>query len=97
DESHALTINAAGAAYVTGFTSSTDFPSTVCPSASAAGQDVFVAKLGAGGNTLEYSTRVGGAGSDSGHAIALAGASVLVAGETASADFPVTAGAAQTT
>ena len=53
-------------AYVTGFTSSTNFP-TVSPlqGTRAGGSDAFVTKLDAAGSSLPYSTYFGGSANES--------------------------------
>src|ERR1019366_2127230 len=62
-----------------------------------AGSDVFISKLNAAGNSLLYSTFLGGSGVDSATGIAVhSSGSVAISGTTSSADFPVTAGAIQT-
>jgi uncharacterized protein (TIGR03437 family) len=97
----AITMDSAGNAYVTGATSSPDFPIT--PGAFedqfAAGalRMPFVAMLSATGATLEYSTFLGGSRNGMGRAIAVdADGGAFVAGTTSSADFPVTPGALNT-
>ena len=84
-------------AYVTGETASDNFPRTpgAPQAARAGGSDVFVAKLNAAGSGLDYSTYLGGAGTDVGRGIAVEGGSAYVTGSTASANFPSTAAAAQ--
>ena len=85
-------------AYVVGETGSTDF-NTVSPrqGSSGGGSDVFVAKLGASGTPLLYSTYHGGSGDDSDFglepriAVDPQGAA-YVTGTTRSPDFPTTAG-----
>src|SRR5262249_28652711 len=77
-------------AYVTGFTTSTDFP-TISPIQSRllGTRDAFVLKLNALGNALTFSTYLGGAGAENGNAIALdAQGNAYVAGDTTSSDFP---------
>jgi len=93
-----IAIDAAGNAYMTGVTRSTDFPTT--PGAfqpAFAGQvDAFVTKLNPAGSGLVYSTYLGGSGEDTGHGIALdAGGSAYIAGNTQSLNFPTSAGAYQ--
>ncbi|MBC8446000.1 MAG: SBBP repeat-containing protein, partial [Chloroflexi bacterium] len=89
-----------GAAYITGVTNSTDFPTT--PGAPDpnynGGLDAFLVKLSPSGDTLEYSTFLGGSENETGFAIAVddSGA-VYAAGRTWSPDFPVTASAFDTT
>ncbi|MGD0009788.1 MAG: SBBP repeat-containing protein [Terriglobia bacterium] len=103
DTANAITVDSAGNAYVTGKTSSTDFP--VTPGAfqtTNLGGSSFVTKLNPTGTALVYSTYLGGSGSigggDIGNAIVVDTAgNVYVAGQTYSTDFPVTPGAFQTT
>lgn len=100
DSARAIALDAAGNAYIAGFTYSTDFPTTVgAYRTSAAGQeDAFVAKLNPAGTGLVYSTILGGAGSDFATGIAVdAGGNAYVSGYTSSTAFPVTASAAQKT
>jgi hypothetical protein len=93
-----IAVDGAGAAYVTGQTNSTDFPTTAAsfdPTHNGA-LDAFLTKLGPTGTTLSYSTFLGGSADDRGRGIALdkAGAA-YVTGDTQEADtnFPTTAGA----
>src|SRR5262249_29286273 len=67
--------------------------------ASANGYDAFVTKLDPSGSSLMYSTYLGGtSGLDVGFAIAVDSAGdAYVTGRSASADFPTTPGAYQTT
>jgi hypothetical protein len=100
DDGNAIAIDTSGNAYITGQTTSTNFP--IVPGSyrttNAGGLDVFVTKISADGSTLIYSTYVGGSGNDGANAIAVdASGDAFVAGETASAtDFPTTNGALQT-
>jgi len=90
-------VDASGNAYVTGSTYSTDFP--VTPGAlrtTNAGGDAFVTKLNPAGSALVYSTYLGGSAEEDGAGIAVdAAGNAYVAGNTRSADFPVTPGAFQ--
>jgi hypothetical protein len=95
-----IAVDGAGNAYVTGWTGSTDFPTT--PNAfqteSGGSYDVFVTKLSTDGTALVYSTYLGGNDADWGYAIAVDGAgSAYVTGYTNSSNFPTTPGAFQTT
>ncbi len=91
DQGVRITTDAFGVAYVTGGTVSTDFP-TLNPFQTDQGDneyDVFVTKLSAAGNSLIYSTYLGGSGEDVGYGIAVdAGGAAYVTGQTNSADFP---------
>jgi hypothetical protein len=95
DTGNGIAVDRDGNAYVTGFTASTDFPTSAgAPDRSHNGgvNDAFVAKLDPSGATLVSSTYLGGSGDDSGRAIAVdeKGKSAHVAGTTASSDFPTT-------
>ncbi len=94
-----VSADAAGNAYVTGTTTSTDFPTKNPFQAVEAGSsDVFVAKLNATGTALVYSTYVGGSGQDYAFWITVdASNRAHVTGSTSSANFPVTAGVVQST
>ncbi|MGQ0570273.1 MAG: DUF7948 domain-containing protein [Armatimonadota bacterium] len=94
-----IAVDAAGNAYVTGDTSSTNFPTAnALQSASGGGSDAFVTKLNPVGSALVYSTYLGGSGDDFGLAIAVdAWGNAYVAGATASTNFPTTAGVFDTT
>jgi len=91
DEGEGLAVDAAGSAYVAGYTNSTDFPTQSPYQAAHRGSgDVFVTKLTPAGNSLSYSTYVGGGDVEWAWSLALDRAgSVYVTGFTTSADFPV--------
>jgi beta-propeller repeat-containing protein len=84
----------AGSAYITGRTSSLDFPivGPLQPVYGGGDRDAFVAKLAPDGKVLTYSTLLGGSGSENG--LGRSGISVdaagnaYVTGETQSTDFP---------
>jgi len=99
EEGAAIAVDAVGNAYLTGDTSSTDFPVTAGAFQSPlTGQPmVFVTKLNASGSALLYSARMGG-GDDRGNAITIDGAgNAYVAGVSYEGNFPVTPNAFQTT
>jgi protocatechuate 3,4-dioxygenase beta subunit len=101
DRGLAITIDASRAAYVTGITSSTNFPVTAGAFATSYGGgafDGFVTKINPNGTApLVYSTYLGGTGDDRGQGIALDSANdAHVAGRTASSNFPTTPGAFDT-
>lgn len=93
----AIAVDAAGAAYVTGATFSSDFPTQNAYKSTLATADVdaFVTKFAPAGSTLSYSTYLGGSNFEEGYGIAVDSAGQAhVTGETSSSDFP-TANAAQ--
>jgi hypothetical protein len=99
DSGLAVAADAAGNSYLAGQTDSLDFPVTpgAAQPANAGGTDVFLAKVGPGGAPLVFATYLGGSSADNGNGVALGpGGTIFVAGETASLDFPTTAGAFQT-
>ena len=91
DFGYGIAVDGSGNAYVTGGTSSTNFP-TVNPiqGAPAGGNhDVFVAKLDPTGSALAYCTYLGGSSSDHARGIAVDGfGNAYVTGFTYSTDFP---------
>jgi pimeloyl-ACP methyl ester carboxylesterase len=92
EEIYSLTIDQFGAAYATGGTESTDFPTTAgAYDRNLDNGDAFVLKLAATGNQLEYGTFLGGSDWDNGWQIVVdeQGAAYLV-GDTSSLDFPTT-------
>src|SRR5581483_4102272 len=93
DQGTAIAVDGEGNAYVTGSTTSSDFPIT--PGAlqdkkSGAGK-AFVSKLNATGTALLYTTYLGGSGFESGKGIAVdREGDAYVIGNTYSSDFPAT-------
>jgi hypothetical protein len=91
DQGLGIAVDASGNAYVTGDTSSTDFPTlngfqTTFGGGSA---NAFVTKLNAAGSALLYSTYLGGNNGAHGAGIAVDAAGyIYVAGSTASSNFP---------
>jgi hypothetical protein len=78
-----------GYAYVTGHTESFDFPmQNAFNSTYGGGRDCFVTKLATDGQSLMYSTFLGGALPDTGQGIAVEESYAYVAGYTESSDFP---------
>src|SRR5262249_7374857 len=80
-----IAVDGAGNAYVTGYTRSTNFPTTGPMQASHGGgfYDAFVTKLNNTGSTRLYSTYLGGSGDDVGQGIAVDGAgNAYVTGNT---------------
>ncbi len=101
DEAYAVAVDAAGAAYVTGYTRSEDFCAVFgsVPGNQPVYQgetDAFVVKIRADGSGLAYCTFIGGGDWDVGRAIAVDKlGNVYVVGGTWSGDLPVTANAVQ--
>jgi len=101
DHGQDVTVDASGNAYVTGTTSSVDFPATAGAFDTTKAPndgDYFVTKLNPTGSALVYSTYLGGGSSyDVSNAIAVdASGSAYVTGNTDSAAFPTTPGAFDT-
>jgi hypothetical protein len=96
DAGNAIAVNSSGNAYVTGSTTSTDFP-VASPlfsrhAADGGQSDAFVTELNTTGNAAIYSTYLGGVGSDAGQGIAVdSSGDAFVAGYTGSSDFPTLA------
>jgi hypothetical protein len=104
DTGNAIALDALQDAYITGSTSSSNFPKG-SPSGSSPYQgayggdtDAFVTKLRYDGEAIIFSTYLGGNNYDIGQGIGVdASADVYVVGSTSSANFPTTASAFQTT
>jgi Beta-propeller repeat len=95
-----VAVDAAGNAFVTGFTDSTNFPtanalySTIGGVKNARNKafpgDAFIAELDASGSNFIYSTYLGGSGVEAGYGIAIDSAdNAYVTGLTGSTDFPL--------
>ncbi len=84
-------IDSSGNIYLTGNTSSTNFPilNAIQPNYGGGTSDAWVAKLNSSGSALIYSTYLGGSASDAASDIAFDAAdNVYVVGYTASINFP---------
>lgn len=90
DRAYGIAVDAAGAAYVTGRTASADFPVAAPLQPKLAGyENAFVLKLSPSGDSLTYSTYLGGSSSDGGYGIAVdASGAAYVVGDAASLNFP---------
>jgi hypothetical protein len=88
---YAMTTDAAGNLYLTGYTSSPDFPLRDPIQPTPAGFfDVFITKLNPSGSDLVYSTYLGGRLWDIGAGIAVdSQGNTFVVGNTDSSDFPL--------
>jgi hypothetical protein len=86
-----IQVDSSGNVYVAGHTTSIDFPTqTPYQGANAGSWDVFVTKINAAGNTLLYSTYLGGTNEDSNPRIAIdSSRNVYLAGQTNSANYPI--------
>jgi hypothetical protein len=91
-----IALDAGGSAYLTGATTSADFPTANALQGALAGPvDAYVTKVNPAGTALAYSSFLGGGGVDQGLGTAVDAAGTLrVVGQTNSADFP-TANAVQ--
>jgi hypothetical protein len=99
DKGWDIAVDTNGCVYVTGETTSANFPTNNAqyPTNGGGLRDVFVAKVGAEGTNLVYSTYLGGNGDDAGFGIALDGAgNVYLTGVTASPNFPIIGNAIST-
>ena len=97
DAGKAIAVSSSGAVYVTGVTSSTNFPVTAGAFSTrhSGMRDVFIAKLASNG-ALQYSTLLGASSSDFGFGIAVdSSGQAYVAGQTESMTFPTTQGVLQ--
>jgi Beta-propeller repeat len=93
-----IAVDPSGNAYVAGTTYSINFPVEAPLQSSLLGTaNAFVTKISPAGSALVYSTYLGGSIIDNATAIAVDSAgAAYVTGDTASFDFPTTAGAFQT-
>ena len=93
DRAMRITVDTTGAAYVTGSTTSPNFPQVAAAQTSLHGyRDAFLVKLSPAGDRIEFATYFGGAGSEVARAITVGQDAVWIAGESDSADLPAGAG-----
>ena len=91
ERGNSIAVDSSNNAFITGFTSSTDFPTQTPRQGTSGGGsfDAFLTKLSVNGSTLVYSTYHGGSGSEVGSKVALdSSANAYVGGYTSSTDFP---------
>jgi hypothetical protein len=106
----AIAASPEGSAYVTGMTSSVDFPTTPgaydrtcgtdgnCDADTGIPTDAYLIRLNADGSDLVFGTYLGASLNDTGYAVAVHDdGAATVAGRTISIDFPTTPGAYDTT
>jgi len=94
DEGRGVAADGTGNVYVVGQTFSSDFPASGAFDSTLDGNlDAFVAKIAAGGGSLEWAAYLGGSADEHGHAMATdTSGDVYVTGDTESSDFPVVGG-----
>jgi hypothetical protein len=90
DQAWAVKVDSTGSAYIAGYTTSTNFPTSNAIQAANAGfQDAFVAKINAAGTALVYSTYLGGNGGDQARGLDIdSSGAAYVTGFTGSTNFP---------
>ncbi len=100
ESGHGIAVNGSGNAYVTGYTTSTNFPTTTgayqTTLGSAGVTNAFVTEINSSGNALVYSTYLGGSESDYGCSIAVDGTGNAYVTGASGSNFPTTTGAFQT-
>jgi hypothetical protein len=103
DSGAAIAVDSSGDAYVTGATSSSDFPTTSGAYQSAlkgTGFNAFMTEINPGGSSFLYSTYLGGSTANGGLGFGIAldtSNNAYLTGLTSAPDFPITSGAAQST
>jgi hypothetical protein len=96
DAAYAIAVDSWHTVFMTGATRSADFPTTPgsYDGSYAGSQQAFVTRLSANGDSLVYSTFLGGSETQTAYGLTLDGAgAAYVTGETNSDDFPTTPGA----
>jgi len=91
DSGNGIGADNSGNAYITGYTSSTNFP-TMSPFQPVlnGSEDAFITKIDPTGSAFVYSTYLGGSGNDAAYSIAVDSVgNVYLTGSTGSDDFPV--------
>ncbi len=88
-----IAVDTGGNVYIIGYTYSADFPLKSPIQAAYAGDgDAFVTNINSSGDSIIYSTYLGGSGEEYNYGIAVdAKGNVYIAGETASINFPLKA------
>ncbi|MBI3933410.1 MAG: SBBP repeat-containing protein [Acidobacteria bacterium] len=91
EEVYGIGVDATGNVYVTGFTTSPDFPlASPFRATKSTAEDVFISKVSADGSQLIYSTYLGGNDTDDARGLTVDSTGrVTVAGYTYSTNFPV--------
>jgi uncharacterized protein (TIGR03437 family) len=91
ERAQGLAVDSTGAAFVSGFTYSVDFPVTNAIQPTTTGRpDAFLAKLSPAGDHFLFATYLGGSGADYGQRVDLDNnGNPVVVGSTSSTDFPL--------
>jgi hypothetical protein len=98
DVCNGIAVDASGAAFVTGTTTSYAFPvvGALKQTLNDASSDAFLTKFSPAGNHFAFSTYLGGDGAEDGNVVRVdSSGTVYVGGDTSSSAFPVTTGAMQ--
>jgi hypothetical protein len=100
DNAFAINLDSSNNIYVSGYTKSSNFPMAGTPyqnTYQGGTYDIFIAKLSNDLTTLTNSTYLGGNGEDHAITMLIDGTNLYIAGDTNSANFPITAGTIKTT
>ncbi|MCM2272241.1 MAG: SBBP repeat-containing protein [candidate division Zixibacteria bacterium] len=89
DEGRAIAVSYADNAFVSGYTWSTDYPRSPLALPFSGAADAVVTKLSVAGNSLSYSTYLGGGNIDFANDIAVYYDDAIVVGATLSSNFPL--------
>jgi hypothetical protein len=90
DIAYSITVDNSGYIYITGYTFSTNFPTSSAFQGSRAGSnDAFVTKFSTSGNSLIFSTYLGGSNNDYANSITVDNSGyIYITGHTLSTNFP---------
>ncbi|MCP4582002.1 MAG: hypothetical protein GY839_10310 [candidate division Zixibacteria bacterium] len=90
DHGYSIAVDNNGCAYLTGYTNSTDFPLVTPYDSTRVNREAFISKLSAAGDSLLYSTFLGGEHRDNGKKIAVDESGlVYITGQTQSNYYPL--------
>ena len=93
DSGSAIKVNDSGEIFITGFTSSEDFPTTqdAFDTSFNGGEDIFLTKMNSAASAIIYSTFIGGLENESSNGLAFDNfGNLFINGYTSSSDFPIT-------